>query len=172
MLPCCWLRSCDPGTASRRHNGRVTTPCIIRAALPADEAIWRQLWSAYCEFYRAQVPDEVTSRTWKRILDPDSQIMCVVAEVEGQVYGFANCVVHENTWESQAICYLEDLFVLPAARRRGIASALLEWLRNAMRAEAWARLYWVTRADNAEARGLYDRFAQADGFVRYVIRQK
>ena len=41
-----------------------------------------------------------------------------------------------------------------------------------MRAEGWARLYWVTAADNAAARRLYDRFTQADGFVRYVIRQK
>lgn len=149
-----------------------TTPCTIRAALPSDEAAWRQLWQGYCDFYQAQLSEEVTDRTWKRILDPDSQIMCIVAEVDGQVYGFANCVVHENTWETQAVCYLEDLFVLPSARRRGVASALIEWLRNAMRAEAWARLYWLTRADNTEARRLYDRFAQADGFVRYVIRRK
>ena len=149
-----------------------TTHCTIRAALPSDETVWRQLWQGYCDFYRAQLAEEVTERNWKRILDPDSQIMCVVAEVDGHVYGFAHCVVHENTWETQAVCYLEDLFVLPSARRRGVASALIEWLRNAMRAEGWARLYWVTRADNTEARHLYDRFAQADGFVRYVIRQK
>ena len=149
-----------------------TTTCIIRAALPADEPVWRELWKGYCEFYEAQVSDEVTSRTWKRILDPDSQIMCVVAEVEGKVYGFAHCVVHENTWETQAVCYLEDLYVRPGARGRGIGTALLEWLRNAMRAEGWARLYWVTKADNVEARRLYDRFTTADDFVRYVIRQK
>jgi len=119
-----------------------------------------------------QIGDEVTDRTWKRILDPDSQVMCIVAEVDGQVYGFANCVVHENTWETQAVCYLEDLFVTPAARGHGIGAALIEWLRNAMRAEGWARLYWVTGADNHAARQLYDRFARADGFVRYVIRQK
>jgi GNAT superfamily N-acetyltransferase len=160
-------------TAAARHNGRVTTPsCTIRAALPSDEAAWRELWKGYCDFYDAQVSREVTDRTWKRILDPDSQIMCVVAEVEGQVYGFANCVVHENTWEAQPVCYLEDLFVRPAARGRGIGSALLDWLRNAMRAEGWARLYWVTHEDNAPARRLYDRFATADGFVRYVIRQR
>ena len=147
-------------------------PCTIRAALPADEAAWRQLWRAYCEFYRVQMPEEVTGRTWTRILDPDSQVMCIVAEVDGQVYGFANCVVHENTWETQLVCYLEDLFVTPAARGHGLGTALLEWLRNAMRAEGWARLYWMTKADNAPARRLYDRFTQADGFVRYVIRQK
>ena len=147
-------------------------PCTIRAALPSDEAAWRELWQGYCDFYEARLPDEVTNRTWKRILDPDAQVMCIVAEVEGQVYGFANCVVHENTWETQAVCYLEDLYVHPSARGRGIGAALLEWLRNAMRAEGWARLYWVTKADNATARRLYDRFTLADDFVRYVIRQK
>ena len=155
------------------HNGAVTTtPCIIRAALPSDEATWRQLWRGYCDFYDARVPDEVTNRTWKRILDPDAQVMCLVAEVEGKVLGFANCVVHENTWETQAVCYLEDLYVPPGARGRGIGGALLEWLRNAMRAEGWARLYWMTKADNTAARRLYDRFAQTDDFVRYVIRQR
>jgi GNAT superfamily N-acetyltransferase len=144
----------------------------IRAALPSDEAAWRSLWKGYCDFYGATLAPEVTDRTWKRILDPDSQVMCVVAEVDGQVYGFANCVVHENTWETQAICYLEDLYVTPAARGRGLGAALLDWLRNAMRAEGWARLYWMTREDNLRARRLYDRYAQADGFVRYVVRQK
>ena len=123
-------------------------------------------------FYETVLSEEVTARTWKRILDPDSAVMCIVAELDGRVCGFAHCVVHENTWETQAVCYLEDLFVTPAARGRGLGGALLEWLRNAMRAEGWARLYWMTQADNADARRLYDRFAQADGFVRYVIRQK
>ena len=151
--------------------GHMDAP-VIRAALPSDEAVWRQMWRGYLQFYEADVSDEVTNRTWKRILDPDSAVMCIVAEVDGQVYGFANCVVHENTWETQPVCYLEDLFVSPAARGHGVGSALIEWLRNAMRAEGWARLYWVTRQGNAQARRVYDRFAQADDFVRYVIRQK
>lgn len=149
----------------------MTAP-VIRAALPSDEAVWRRLWRAYCDFYSADVSDEVTARTWKRILDPDSAVMCIVAEQDGQVHAFANCVVHENTWESQPVCYLEDLFVAPSVRGQGIGRALIEWLRNAMRAEGWARLYWLTREDNTQARRLYDKFAQADGFVRYVIRQK
>ena len=70
------------------------------------------------------------------------------------------------------MCYLEDLFVLPSARSRGIGKALVEWLRNSMRAEGWSRLYWMTREDNDRARKLYNQFVQPDGFVRYVIRQK
>jgi GNAT superfamily N-acetyltransferase len=144
----------------------------IRSSLPSDEADWRRMWRGYCDFYRVELSDEITNRTWKRILDPDSAVMCVVAEVDGKVYGFANCVVHENTWESQPVCYLEDLYVEPSARGHGIGRALIEWLRNSMRAEGWARLYWHTHRDNETARRLYDRFAEADDFVRYVIRQK
>jgi len=144
----------------------------IRSALPSDEQTWRRLWRGYCDFYGAAVSDEVTRRTWQRILDPDSAIMCVVAEVDGKVCGFAHCVVHENTWEAQPVCYLEDLYVDPAMRGRGVGRALIEWLRNAMRAEGWARLYWVTHKDNQAARALYDEFTQADDFVRYVIRDR
>jgi GNAT superfamily N-acetyltransferase len=142
----------------------------IRSALPSDEAAWHAMWRGYCEFYQATLAEDVTHRTWQRILDPDSAVMCIVAEVDGQVYGFANCVVHENTWEIQPVCYLEDLFVMPAARGHGVGTALIEWLRNAMRAEGWSRLYWVTQADNEQARKVYDRFIKSDGFVRYVIR--
>jgi GNAT superfamily N-acetyltransferase len=145
---------------------------LVRSAVPSDEPAWRQLWRGYCDFYQAELSDEVTQRTWKRILDPDSAVMCIVAEVEGQIYGFAHCVVHENTWETQPVCYLEDLYVLPSARGHGIGKGLIEWLRNAMRAEGWARLYWVTHQDNADARRLYDQFGPADGFVRYVIRDR
>jgi GNAT superfamily N-acetyltransferase len=145
---------------------------LIRPALPADEAAWRKLWRGYCDFYGADVADTVTARTWSRILDPDSGVLCIVAEVDGKVVGFANCVIHENTWEMQPVCYLEDLFVQINARGNGAGKALIEWLRNAMRAEGWARLYWVTGADNAMARKLYDQFTLADGHVRYVLRQK
>ena len=147
-------------------------PTLIRPALPGDEAAWRKLWQGYCDFYDAKVSDTVTTRTWSRILDPDSGVLCIVAEVDGQVYGFANCVIHENTWELQPVCYLEDLYVLPSARGRGVGKAMMEWLRNAMRAEGWARLYWVTAQDNVAARALYEQFTPADGFVRYVLKQQ
>src|SRR5438132_2877043 len=144
-----------------RHNShklRSMAATTIRSALPSDEADWRRLWQGYLDFYAVNIPDAITNRTWKRILDPDSAVTCVVAEVDGKVYGFANCVVHENTWESQPVCYLEDLYVEPAARSHGIGTALIEWLRNAMRAEGWARLYWHTRKGNERARRIYDRF--------------
>ncbi len=143
----------------------------IRSLLPSDEPAWRRLWQGYCDFYGMRLPEAVTQRTWSRILDPDSAISCVIAELDGRVVGFAHCVVHEATWETQPVCYLEDLYVDAAVRRRGVAAALLDWLRGAMRAEGWARLYWVTRRDNAAARALYERYVGVDDVVRYVLRE-
>ncbi len=50
--------------------------------------------------------------------------------------------------------------------------ALIEWLRNAMRAEGWAQLYWLAREDNELARKLSGRFAAPDRLSRYVIRAR
>jgi GNAT superfamily N-acetyltransferase len=143
----------------------------IRRALPSDESAWRELWQGYCDFYGSTVSEEVTAHTWARILDASSSVHCVVAEQAGRVIGMANYVVHENTFELQPVCYLEDLFVSPSARGTGAGKALLQWLKDGLKREGWARLYWMTRNDNHAARKLYDQFVAADDFVRYVVRR-
>ncbi len=143
---------------------------LIRTALADDEAVWRKLWRGYCAFYEAQVSDDVTAHTWGRIIDPSSPVKCIFAERNGEVIGFANYIVHENTWEMHPLCYLEDLFVAPEARGSGAGKALIQWLKDAMPEQGWARLYWMTHKDNATARRLYDSFTRADDFVRYVVR--
>ena len=116
------------------------------------------------------MPDDVTARTWARITDAGSSIHAVLAEHGGAVVGFANFVLHDGTWETLPLCYLEDLYVAPEARGQGVGAALIGWLRDQMALQGWSRLYWMTRRDNAAARQLYDRFTPADDFVRYVVR--
>jgi GNAT superfamily N-acetyltransferase len=144
----------------------------IRDALPSDEADWRVLWRGYTEFYETVLDEEVTAETWRRIFDGGSAISCRVAEAEGRLLGFATHVLHACTWTLAPICYLEDLFVDPAARGAGAGRALLEDLVALARERGWARLYWHTRAGNVTARRLYDRFATADDFVKYRIAMK
>lgn len=141
----------------------------IRDPLPGDEAAWRALWSGYNAFYEAVVPEEVTAATWRRILDPVSPVFARLAEQDGCVTGFAVCVLHPGTWSLAPLCYLEDLFVDPARRRTGAGEAMIRDLLDLGRSCGWSRVYWHTRADNAAARRLYDRFAAADGFVRYTL---
>lgn len=141
----------------------------IRDPLPGDERRWRELWGAYCRFYEADVPEEVTTATWRRMLDPASAIQGRFAEIATEVVAFSIYTLHEATWSLGPVCYLEDLYVTPETRRGGMGSALIQDLIDLGRARGWSKLYWHTRATNDTARRVYDRFCEADDFVRYRI---
>lgn len=139
---------------------------VLRDPEAADETAWRELWSGYNAFYEANIPEAVTARTWQRMLDPASPIFGRLAVADDAVVGFSVSLLHESTWTIAPVCYLEDLFVTPAFRGRGIGRLLIQDLVNRAQANGWSRLYWHTRADNP-ARRLYDEFANADDFIRY-----
>lgn len=140
----------------------------IREVRPHDKAEWLQLWQDYTRFYGSPQPEEVTEYTWQRMLDVNSSVLGRVAVVDDAVVGFAICVLHEGTWVTTPICYLEDLFVDPAFCGQGIARTMIKSLQSEGADKGWSRLYWHTRRDNP-ARHLYDEFTLADDYVRYRI---
>lgn len=140
----------------------------VRAVCAEDYPQWRPLWDGYTHFYDCVLEESVTASTWERALDPHSSMFCRVAESEGRVIGFAMCVLHEGTWSTAPICYLEDLFVDATLRGAGTGQALIDALMEEGKREGWSKLYWVTRQNNP-ARKLYDRFGEADDYVRYRI---
>ena len=141
----------------------------VRPVREDDERIWRELWDGYCAFYETVVPPDVTAETWRRLLEPGEPMAGLVAEHAGEVVGFVNYVLHPSTWATAETCYLEDLFVTPAARGSGAGRALIQTVLGLARSRGWDKVYWHTRRDNARARALYDSFARADDFVRYVV---
>ena len=142
----------------------------VRPIEARDEPRWRALWDGYCSFYEREPSEPITRHTWARIMDPGVPVYGIVAEAGAAgVVGMANYVIHENTWSLTPVCYLEDLFVEPRERARGVARALIDWLVAAVRENGWSRLYWHTRENNYRARGLYDHYTAHSGFVRYVI---
>lgn len=143
----------------------------IRAAAPEDYAVWLAMWNGYLEFYGSTLTEEMTQATWHKALSPTSGILCRLAETDQQVVGFAMCVLHEGTWVSQPVCYLEDLFVSPAARGKGAGKALIEAIGEEACLQGWSKVYWVTRENNS-ARALYDKLATVDDFVRYTLKRQ
>lgn len=142
---------------------------LIRDAFPSDQSSWRKLWAGYLAFYEADVPEDVTAKTWERLIRKQEGFFCRVAETSGEVCGFSLSVLHAGTWTTAPICYLEDLFVAPEHRGRGIGEALVRDLVGLAQANGWSRLYWHTQAGNTAARSVYDRFTKADDFVRYRL---
>lgn len=140
----------------------------VRALRAEDYADWRPLWDGYTAFYECVLDESVTASTWERALNPHSSLFCRVAEIDGKLVGFAMCVLHEGTFSTASICYLEDLFVDAHVRGSGAGKALIEALQAEGKREGWSTLYWVTRQNNP-ARKLYDQFCEADDFVRYRL---
>jgi GNAT superfamily N-acetyltransferase len=140
---------------------------IVRSAHAKDEKQWRNLWAGYIKFYRAEVSEEITANTWKSILDPASKINALVAEKEGKIIGLCNYLFHDSTWSTKPICYLQDLFIDPAARGSGAAKKLILACEEKAKEMGAFRLYWQTQEFNGPARSLYDTIVPRSSFIVY-----
>lgn len=142
----------------------------VRYINESDYDAWRRLWAGYCEFSANNLSAEVTASTWQRMLDEtNTSYFGLVAERDGAVIGIANCIVHHITWEIEPRCYLNDLFIDPAARRSGAGSAILAHLRDLCVQKGWERLYWLSHEDNAVAQGLYEQIAPRLPYHYYSV---
>ena len=73
--------------------------------------------------------------------DP-ARIFCDVAEWDGAPVGFALWFLNFSTFSGRSGIYLEDLFVRPAHRGKGIGKALMIHLARKCVAKGWARFQW------------------------------
>jgi GNAT superfamily N-acetyltransferase len=70
------------------------------------------------------------------------RLFCEVAEWNGEPAGFAVWFINFSTFSGRSGIYLEDLFVRPAQRGKGIGKALLAHLARQCVANGWSRLQW------------------------------
>ena len=78
-----------------------------------------------------------------------------VADVDGVVVGFALWFVNFSTWLGRHGIYLEDLYVTPALRGRGLGKALLAELAAICVRRGYGRLEWWVLDWNEPAIGFY-----------------
>jgi len=140
---------------------------MIRPIAASDKERWLDLFKQYIVFYKSSLSDEQFELDWQRITS-DFNINGLVAELDGQVVGFAHYIFRPSTWDKNDFCYLEDLFVDPVLRGKGIGRALIDELHKIAIARGSKRLYWTTAPDNETARKLYDKVAITDR-VQYKI---
>jgi GNAT superfamily N-acetyltransferase len=102
---------------------------VVRSLAPSNRAGYFEMWSQYNAFYETAISHAVTRSTWTRLLQARSMHGLIAADANsGDSLRFANYVIHPYTWSDRQACYLEDFFVRPVARSRGIGRALIEFL--------------------------------------------
>ncbi len=129
------------------------------------------LWAGYLAFYRARLPEATSRASFDRLCAGDDGMFGLLAldDDAGSAIGMANCVVHASTWSRQPKCYLEDLFVAPAARGLDVGRALLQAVKAAGTERGADQVYWHTQQYNGRARSLYDQVARPTSFVVYEM---
>ena len=141
----------------------------IRALQEKDKSQWLKLWAGYLEFYKSTISSEQTELTWKRLINNEQKMFGFVAETEEGVIGFTHCLFRPSTWTETDYCYLEDLFVDPNIRGKGIGRALMNRVIELAKEKKSKRVYWTTQEFNKTARVLYDSITPVSEFVQYRL---
>ena len=132
---------------------------MIRSARDEDVEAILPLMLAYCDFYEVEHPDEDGLRKMARelIAAPDDQGFLLAGVAGEGVVGFAACGWKWSSLRGARIVVLEDLFVAPEARGRGIADELIEACAATARRNGAPVMIWETQPTNKRAQAVYDR---------------
>jgi GNAT superfamily N-acetyltransferase len=129
----------------------------IRTATPADIPVMLDLIRGLAEYEREPNAVVATEEDLRRDgFGPQPKFRCVIADWEGRPAGFAFFFYNYSTWRGQPGVYLEDLFVLPEMRGKGIGKALLQHLAQVAVQEHCYGIRWMVLEWNEPALKFYD----------------
>jgi GNAT superfamily N-acetyltransferase len=122
---------------------------ILRAAIRDDaEAIWHLLAESAAE---QGEPESLVVTIEDILVDgfgPEPRFHALLAELDGEAVGLALYFFNYSTWVSRDGLYLEDLYVRPEHRRKGIAESMMIELARIAHKRGCKRLQWVVLKDN------------------------
>ena len=143
---------------------------IIRQIADADRPAWEVLYAGYAAFYGVEQTAQMRQRVWGWLNDPSHEVNGLVAEIDGVLVGFAHFRPFARPLAAATGLFLDDLFVSPDARGSGAAADLIGAIKATASTLGHSVVRWITAADNARARGLYDKVAQAGDWVTYDLK--
>jgi GNAT superfamily N-acetyltransferase len=128
----------------------------IRFATPADAEILHGFIVALATYERAPGEVRVTPEVLRaQLAEEPPPFECLLAEEGGSALGFALFVHNYSTWLGRRGIYLEDLFVLPEHRGRGIGRRLLAEIARLAVARDCGRVEWAVLDWNEPALDFY-----------------
>ncbi|MBF7729914.1 GNAT family N-acetyltransferase [Pseudomonas sp. N040] len=137
----------------------------VLAATAHDLDDLTRLFGGYLEFYQVPRPaEEIRSFLGERLARGDSRLL-IARDPQARAQGFVQLYPLFASLALRPSWLLSDLYVAPAARRQGLAEALLNAARSMAEASGACGLQLETARDNHAAQALYERL----GYVRDAV---
>ncbi|MGO9659645.1 MAG: N-acetyltransferase family protein [Acidimicrobiales bacterium] len=134
-----------------RHDG-----VLVRDAVADDVGHLVDLVRQLARYERAEDAVQATEEDFRRALFcAHPQVFALVAEADDKIIGIAVYFVSFSTWTGRHGLYLEDLFVVPEHRSRGVGRALLGSLAARALDRGCTRLEWAVLDWNQPAIDFY-----------------
>jgi len=134
----------------------MSDPISIRPAVRADTALIADFIRSLAAYERLSHEVEATPERLEATLFADPPAAhCVLAFAGAEPAGFAIYFFNYSTFLAKPGLYLEDLFVKPDHRGRGIGRALLLHLAGIARERGCGRMEWAVLDWNSPAIGFY-----------------
>jgi GNAT superfamily N-acetyltransferase len=135
----------------------------VRPAAPGDGPALLELVTALAEYEKLPPPDgPARERLLRDGFGPTPRYELLLGELDGRPVAYALYFFTYSSFLARPTLFLEDLFVLPDARRHGMGGALLRALAQAALAAECGRMEWAALTWNRLAIDFYERLgAQA-----------
>jgi diamine N-acetyltransferase len=128
----------------------------IRAARPEDSALIFSLVRELADYEKLSSElDASEAQIAGALFSQQPRLFCDIAEWSGQAAGFAVWFLNFSTFRGRHGIYLEDIFVRPAMRGRGIGKALMARLAARCVEAGYARVEWTVLDWNAPSIEFY-----------------
>ncbi|WP_027858686.1 GNAT family N-acetyltransferase [Marinobacterium jannaschii] len=126
----------------------------------ADREQWQQLYCGYAGFYQVPMDQQILDRVWGWIFDPQTPFYALIAKDDsGRVLGLMHYRAMPSPLRGAEVGFLDDLFVHPDVRGRGVVDALFDALQSAAAEKGWPFVRWITAEDNHRAQAVYAKVA-------------
>jgi GNAT superfamily N-acetyltransferase len=134
----------------------MTGTSTVRPARPDDVPVVLSLIRELADYERSLDSVQATEADLAATLFGEAPAAyCHVADLDGEVVGFALWFLNFSTWVGTHGIYLEDLYVRPSARGTGLGRALLAGLVEIARERGYGRVEWSVLNWNVDAQGFY-----------------
>ena len=137
----------------------MTEQVTIRPATPADGDAFLALVDALADYERLDPPDsDARRRLLNDAFGERPRISVFLAELERRAVAYAIVLETYSSFLALPTLYLEDIFVVPEARRHGVGRAMFTALAAEAVRRGCGRMEWVVLDWNQAAVDFYARF--------------